>query len=178
MKQWTSSKLLFPDVRTQLKMYSFVPSVCPCMHHYYWYDFRKAYIPWLCADYNFGCRALYNLPWRASVSSYQVPCNIPTFDTLLKKCVSLSWMMQSPTIYGCALCCSQIVYTSISPYYLNTMTVFYFVTECLDITVLVEDVCRAQAICTSPGLSQVGLYFLNAIFTSNSRCGVVRSVTS
>ena len=26
--------------------------------------------------YNFGCRALYNLPWRASVSSHQVQCNI------------------------------------------------------------------------------------------------------
>jgi len=29
--------------------------------------------------YNFGCRALYNLPWRASVGSHQVQCNIPTF---------------------------------------------------------------------------------------------------
>ena len=32
--------------------------------------------------YNFGCRALYNLPWRASVSNHQVQCNIPTFETL------------------------------------------------------------------------------------------------
>jgi len=36
---------------------------------------------------------------------------------------------------GCALWCSQIVYTSISPYYLNTTTVFYFVTECPDVSV-------------------------------------------
>ena len=28
--------------------------------------------------YNFGCRALYNLPWRASVRSHEVHCNIPT----------------------------------------------------------------------------------------------------
>ena len=35
--------------------------------------------------YNFGCRALYNLPWRASVSSHQVQCNIPTFEALLRK---------------------------------------------------------------------------------------------
>jgi len=83
MKQWTSCGLLFPDVRTQWKMYSFVPSVGPCMHHNYWCDFRKAYI-WLRAAYNFGCRALYNLPWRASISSYQVQCNIPTFEALLK----------------------------------------------------------------------------------------------
>jgi len=27
--------------------------------------------------YNFECRALYNPPWRASVSSHQVQCNIP-----------------------------------------------------------------------------------------------------
>jgi len=35
--------------------------------------------------YNFGCRALYNLPWRASVSSHQVQYNIPTFEALLHK---------------------------------------------------------------------------------------------
>ena len=35
--------------------------------------------------YNFGCRALYNLPWRASVSSHQVQCNTPTFEALLRK---------------------------------------------------------------------------------------------
>ena len=35
--------------------------------------------------YNFGCRALYNLPRRASVSSHQVQCNIPTFEALLRE---------------------------------------------------------------------------------------------
>jgi len=35
--------------------------------------------------YNFGCRALYNLPWRTSVGSHQVQCNIPTFEALLRK---------------------------------------------------------------------------------------------
>jgi len=35
--------------------------------------------------YNFGCRALYNLLWRASVSTHQVQCNIPTFEALLRK---------------------------------------------------------------------------------------------
>jgi len=94
MKQWTSCELLFPDVRTQWKMCSFVPSVGPCMHNNYWCDFRKEFIPWLRAAYHFGCRALYNLPWRASVSGSQFQCNIPTFDTLLKKCVSVSWTMQ------------------------------------------------------------------------------------
>jgi len=28
--------------------------------------------------YNFGCRALYNMPCRASVGIHQVKCNIPT----------------------------------------------------------------------------------------------------
>jgi len=35
--------------------------------------------------YNFGCAALYNLPWRAGVSTHQVQCNIPTFEALLRK---------------------------------------------------------------------------------------------
>ena len=138
MKQWTSCKLLFPDVRTQWKMYSFVPYVSPCMHHNYWCDFRKVYIPWLRAAYNFGCRALYNLPWQARVSSYQVQCNIPTFwDLIEKMCICFLNDAKSPTMYCRALCCCQIVYTSISPYYLNTTTVFYFVTKCPYVTVLV-----------------------------------------
>ena len=33
--------------------------------------------------FNFGCRALYNMPWRVSVSSRQVQYNIPTFEALL-----------------------------------------------------------------------------------------------
>ena len=35
--------------------------------------------------YNFGCRALYNLPWRVSVSCHQFQCDIPTFEVLLRK---------------------------------------------------------------------------------------------
>ena len=51
-------------------------------------------------------------------------------------CISFLNDAKSPTMYGRALCCSQIVYTSICPYYLNTTIVFYFVTE-PDVTVLV-----------------------------------------
>jgi len=63
--------------------------------------------------YNFGCRALYNLPWRASVSSHQVQCNIPTLEALLRKntylflerCrksnnVQLHALMQSDCLYS------------------------------------------------------------------------------
>jgi len=35
--------------------------------------------------YNFGSRALYNLTWRASVSSHQVQSNIPSFEGLIPK---------------------------------------------------------------------------------------------
>jgi len=57
--------------------------------------------------YNCGCRALYNLPWRTSVSCHQVQCNIPT--------------------YAYVLWCSQIV--CIPSYSSNTAIAFYFVTE-------------------------------------------------
>ena len=51
--------------------------------------------------YNFGCRALYNLPWRVSVSSHQVQCNIPTFEALLRKYkASFSKDAESLTMYG------------------------------------------------------------------------------
>jgi len=66
------------------------------------WDFRKAYIHSLRMAYNFGCRALYNLPWRASVSRHQVQCNIPPFEALLRKNVYL-FLQKSPTMYGCAL---------------------------------------------------------------------------
>ena len=48
-------------------------------------NFRKSCMQRLRVAYNFGCRALYNLPWRASVSSHHVQYNIPTFETLLRK---------------------------------------------------------------------------------------------
>jgi len=50
-----------------------------------WWNFRKSCMQRLRVAYNFGCRALYNLPWRASVTSHQVQCNIPTFEVLLRK---------------------------------------------------------------------------------------------
>jgi len=45
-----------------------------------WCNFRKSFMQRLRVTYNFGCRALYNLPWRGSVSSHQVQCNIHTFE--------------------------------------------------------------------------------------------------
>ena len=88
--------------------------------------------------YNFGCRALYNLPWRASVSRHQVQCNIPTFEALLRKTCSLPVSRKMQKVeqrMGCVLWCRQIV--CIRPYSLNTTTAFYFVTECPYIAVFV-----------------------------------------
>jgi len=48
-------------------------------------NFSKSCMHRMRVGYNFGCRALYNLPWRASVNSHQVQCNIPTFEALLHK---------------------------------------------------------------------------------------------
>jgi len=35
-----------------------------------WWNFRKSCMQRLRVAYNFGCRVLYNLPWRANVSSH------------------------------------------------------------------------------------------------------------
>jgi len=37
-----------------------------------WCNFKKSCMQRLRAAYNFGCRALYNLLWRASVSSHDL----------------------------------------------------------------------------------------------------------
>jgi len=69
----TSCEPLFPDVRMQLKKYFFIPVVLSYMHRNYGAMLRShACRERLRVAYNFGCRALYNLPWRASVSSHQV----------------------------------------------------------------------------------------------------------
>jgi len=47
-----------------------------------WCNFRKSCMQRLCVAYNFRCRYLYSLPWRASFSSHQVQCNVPIFEAL------------------------------------------------------------------------------------------------
>jgi len=69
-----------------------------------WCDFSKAYIQRLRVTYHFGCRVLYNLPLRASDSSHQAQCNIPTFEALSRKNVYLFLeRCKSLTTFGCAL---------------------------------------------------------------------------
>ena len=71
-----------------------------------WCNFEKSCMQRLRVAYIFGCRALYNLPWRASVSSHQVQCNIPTFEALLRKYAYLccfSKYAENLTTYGYVL---------------------------------------------------------------------------
>jgi len=84
--------------------------------------------------YNFGCRALYNLPWRASVSSHQVQCNSPILRLYREK-ICTTFLNDEEILTTCdfVLSCSQIV--CIRPYCLNAATAFYFVTECSDVAV-------------------------------------------
>ena len=40
------------------------------------WNFGKSCVQWLRVAYNFGCRALYHLPWRASVSTHDSSCSM------------------------------------------------------------------------------------------------------
>jgi len=68
-----------------------------------WCNFRKSCMQRLRVAYNFGCRALYNLPWRASVST---KCNV-TFLPLRLCCVNsrtcFSKDAENLTTYGYVL---------------------------------------------------------------------------
>jgi len=141
----TSFKPLFPHAQVQLKIYFFVPFVRSCMLHNY--GVISSQLWWMrCMQglrvaYNLGCRALYNLPFRASVSSYQVQCNIPHlrhYEEKTSTCFSKD--AENLLKWGWVLWCSQIV--CIRPYSLNTTTAFCFVTECSDIAVLRLRLCH------------------------------------
>jgi len=113
--QQTSCEPPLPDVQIQLKTYFFVPFVRPCMHHNYGVISGSHACRDLRVAYNFGCRALYNLPWRASVSSHQVQCNIPIFEVLLRKYTHLflERCRKSNNIWLCALMQSDCLYSSL-----------------------------------------------------------------
>jgi len=107
--------------------------------------------------YNFECRALNNHPWRASVSSHQVQCNIPVLRPYCEKMYTTFLNdVEILTTCGCVFWCSQVVH--ICPDSLNTTTAFYFVTEYLDVAVffrlMVCALCMPQYFRTLPGLDQ------------------------
>jgi len=69
----------------QLKTYFFVPFLRPCMHHNYGV-ISGSHACRECGWHIILVAELYNnLSWRASVSSHEVQCNIPTFEALLRK---------------------------------------------------------------------------------------------
>jgi len=69
-----------------------------------WCNFSKSCMQRLRFAYNFGCRALYNLTWRASVSNNQVQCNIPAFEALVRKYTYLFLEdAENLTMYGYVL---------------------------------------------------------------------------
>ena len=131
--QQTSCELLFPDFSNAVKMYFFVPSVHLCMHHKYGVISGRhtsadcvwpmPVVPGLC------------MLWRTSASIIRFDVTfVPLRLYCEKMCTCFLNDGKSPTIHGCALWCSQIVYIRPS---LNTTTPIYFVTECPDVPVWV-----------------------------------------
>ena len=114
--QQTNRDPLFPKVQIVLKCtFSFLLYANVCIT--IMVNFKKSCMQRLCVAYNFGSRALYNLPQRASVSSHQVQCNISTFEALVRKnmylfrerCrkstnVLLRAVMQSDCLYSSLFC--------------------------------------------------------------------------
>jgi len=119
--------------------------------------------------YNFRCRVLYNLPWRASVSSHQVQYNIAIMRPYCEKIYTT--FLNDAEIVTCVfvLWCSQVVY--IRPYCLNTTTAFYIVTECLDVAVLFR-----LRVCAGHNTSVLYLALTRLDSVSYSGCSVVPSV--
>ena len=61
----------FPRCSDAVKNVLFRSFCAPMYASQLWYNFRKSSMQRLRVAYNFGCRALYNLPWRASVSNHR-----------------------------------------------------------------------------------------------------------
>ena len=80
-----------------------------------WRNFREACMWRLRVAYDFGCKALYNLPWRASVSGHQVQCSIPTLEALLRKNTYLFFerCRKSNNVWLRALMKSDYLYSSL-----------------------------------------------------------------
>ena len=96
-----------------------------------WCNFRKSCMQRLQVAYNFGCRALYNLSWRASVGSHQVLCNIPTFEALLRKYkyLFLERCRKSNNVWLRALMQSDCLYSSLFFEHYNRISLCEWVIE-------------------------------------------------
>jgi len=104
--------------------------------------------------YNFGCRALHNLPWRASVSSYQVQCNIRILRPYCEKiCTAFLNYAEILTTCGFVLWCSQIVYIRLLFEHYNRILLCDWVLGRCSVFSF-EGVGMPQYFCTLPGLDQ------------------------
>ena len=112
--QQTSCELPFFRCSNAVKYVLFRSFCTPMYPSQLWCNFRKSCMQRLRMAYNFGCRVLCNLPWRASVSSRQVQCNIPTFVALLRKYtyLFLERCRKSNNIWLRALMQSDCLYSS------------------------------------------------------------------
>ena len=104
-----------------------------------WCNFRKSCMQRLRVAYNFGCRALYILPWRASVSSHQVQCNIPTFEALLRKYkyLFLERCRKSNNLWLRALMPSDCLYSSLFFEHYNRILLCEWVIELCSVRLIV-----------------------------------------
>jgi len=111
--------------------------------------------------YNFGYRVLYNLTWRAIVSSHQVQWNIPIVRPCCEK-IYTTFLNDAEILTTCTfvLWRSQIVY--IHPHSLNNTTAFYFVSECSDVTVIFR-------------LRVCAYYNISVLYLALTRVGLIAS---
>ena len=86
--------------------------------------------------------ALYNQPWRASVSSHQVQCNIPTFDAVLRKYtyLFLERCRKSNNVWLRALMHSDCLYSSLFFEHCNRILFCEWVIELCSVH-LIDGVC-------------------------------------
>ena len=102
----------------------------------FWCNFRKSCMQRLRVAYSFGCRALCNLLWWASVSSHQVQCNIPTFEVLLQKNVYLllERCRKSDNVWLCTLMQSDYLYSSLFFEHYNRILLCDWVLGCYSVS--------------------------------------------
>ena len=114
-----AASFFFPIFRTQCKMYFFIPSVHPCMHHNYGViSGRHTSADCLWPITLVAGLCSLHLPWT-SVGSHQVQCNIRTFEALLRKNVYLfleRWKKSNSTWLR-ALMQSDCLYSSFFEHY-------------------------------------------------------------
>jgi len=118
-----------------------------------WCNFRKSCVQRLRVAYNFGCRVLCNLPGRASVTSHQVQCNIPTFEAPLRKntFLFLERCRKSNNIWLRALMQSDCLYSSLFFEHYNRILLCEWVIELCSVCLIDGVPCHnAFAFCLDP----------------------------